>query len=78
MAHPTPRPPKVMTPGEKTAYDRGHGVGKQEGRTATRLEVINWLQSKYMGSGAPDRGTPEATAILKLTRELSEFLGHKG
>jgi hypothetical protein len=73
-----PRPPKKLTDEEDRWYKQGLAEGKIQGRTACRHEVIEWLQSKYMGSGRPERGTPEATAILKLTRELSEFLGHKG
>ena len=75
---PIPRPPKPMTAGEKLSYERGHSHGRQEGRSAVRAEVVEWLQSKYMGDTRPNRDTVEADTILKLTRELSEFLGHKG
>lgn len=51
-----------------------YNQGVQEGRSLARKEVIDWLQKKYMGPGRPDTDTPEAKAILQLTRELSLFL----
>ena len=73
-----PRPPKKLSDEEDRWYKQGLNIGRGEGRKLVRDEVIDWLQSKYMGPGRPDRGSVEAQAILKLTRELSEFLGHKG
>ncbi len=55
-------------------FQRGMEAGIKEGKRIMARDMVTWLEHKYMAPDAPDRGTPEAEAILKLTRELSEEL----
>lgn len=48
------------------------GVG--EGRQVERKKALTFLQDKYIGPGAPERGSVEGDAILKLAHELAEYL----
>jgi len=70
MGDPTPAdvPPK----GFKRGLQEGLSGGRKAGREEMRKEVIDYLQEKYMGEGRPDRDSPEARAILELTRDLME------
>jgi 8-oxo-dGTP pyrophosphatase MutT (NUDIX family) len=49
-------------------------AGVEYGEDQLKKKALGFLQAKYMADDAPDRGTPEATAILALARELSEEL----
>lgn len=49
--------------------ERARDEGFQEGVKKGHLDVIDWLEKKYLAEDAPDRGTPEAQAILTLARE---------
>lgn len=50
-------------------------VGRKQGREEMRVKALSFLQDKYLkDANRPDRGTPEANAILKLARELSIHL----
>lgn len=56
---------------------RARAEGVAEGRQIARKEAVDWLQHRYLADDAPDRGTPEASAILKLTRELVQYMTGK-
>jgi hypothetical protein len=49
-------------------------IGLKEGRAQMKKEALTFLQNKYLGENAPERGSIEAKAILQLARELSEEL----
>lgn len=50
-------------------------VGYGEGYKDCRMKVLNHLSYKYINDpNRPDRGSPEALAILALVRELSELM----
>jgi hypothetical protein len=53
---------------------RARAEGVAEGRTLARKEVIDFLQEKYMAPDAPERGSDDAQFMLKLTRELTQFM----
>lgn len=53
---------------------RARAEGVVEGRTLARKEVIDFLQEKYLGDNSPRRKSPEANAILTLTREVVQFM----
>lgn len=49
--------------------------GYTEGFKAGAQKVLDYLESRYMDEDKrPDRGTPEAKAILLLTKDLSNFM----
>ena len=53
----------------KKAYDEGVGEGLNQGRK----EIFDWLEHKYLeAEDRPDRSSPEAEAILELTREARQ------
>lgn len=62
---------KPQPPSHAKTLDRVRADGKLEGRSEVRNEVFGYLQKMYTGKDAPERGTPEAEAILKVTRDLS-------
>jgi len=48
-------------------------AGRKEGRQQMRVEVLTYLQEKYLDApDRPDRNTPKAEAILELAAELAE------
>ena len=49
-------------------HARAEGIA--EGRTDTRMEMLSWLEEKYYDKTL-DRRSPEAKALLELTKELS-------
>jgi len=49
-------------------------AGVEEGFNRGRKLSLDYLQEKYLGEDAPDRGTPEANAILTLARELTQHV----
>lgn len=49
-------------------------AGVEEGFNRGRKLSLDFLQEKYLADDAPDRGTPEANAILTLVRELTQHL----
>ena len=82
MATPTPASVfKKMDTKEAERYKRdimrARAEGHAEGRSEARKQAIDFLQKKYLGPNAPARDTPEAHAILELTRELSLFFEGK-
>jgi flagellar biosynthesis/type III secretory pathway protein FliH len=50
------------------ARDEGYEDGLEKGR----LEVLDWLQEKYLADDAPARGSKKAQALLQLAREAAE------
>lgn len=46
--------------------------GFQEGVEKGRQEIVDWLQIAYLADDAPERGTPEAEAILTVARDASK------
>lgn len=58
----------------QSGWDDGHRAGFAEGRSKGRQEIVDWLEEKYTGKGRPDRGTPEARAILELAREAALYM----
>lgn len=56
------------------AYDLGFKNGASHGFDELRQDVLTFLQDKYITDpNRPERGTPEAEAILRLAGELSTF-----
>lgn len=50
-------------------------VGVERGKMATQYEVLTFLEKKYIEDDErPERGSPEAKAILKVAKELAEYL----
>lgn len=45
--------------------------GFREGLKKGHQDIVEWLQNAYLGPNSPNRGTPEAAAILKLARDAS-------
>jgi hypothetical protein len=53
-------------------YDLGFKNGAVHGFDELRSAALSFLQAKYItDEDRPDRGTPEAEAILKVAQELS-------
>jgi hypothetical protein len=82
MANPTPASTfKKRDAAEAARYKRditrARAEGHAEGRSEARAQAVTFLQNKYMGPNAPERGTPKAEAILELTRELVLFFEGK-
>lgn len=50
--------------------------GVEHGKSLLSNEILTWLQQKYMDDGVT-RKTPQAEAILELTKELANFLRDK-
>lgn len=56
--------------GLKAAYDDGEQAGLDQGR----LEIIDFLEQRYLkDADRPDRGTPQADAMLQLAREAADY-----
>lgn len=49
-------------------------LGSKSGYEKCRVEILGFLEEKYMGKGRPDRHSPKAEAILTLAREISAHL----
>lgn len=68
MGAPTPRKkPKSVK------NDPKYKVGYEEGMLEGKKRALSYLEAKYMHPSTA-RGTPEAEAILTLTRELATYL----
>lgn len=53
----------------ESAREAGYEVGHSEGLAKGRQEILDFLQHAYIeDEGRPDRGTPEAKAILELAK----------
>lgn len=63
--------PLVKKSRQDQAIKRAEQVGFQKGLERGRREIIDWLQVAYTGPNAPDRGSVEGDAILKLTRDAT-------
>lgn len=64
------RRPKAL----EDAYNDGFDQGLKKGHR----DIVDWLMDQYLGSDArPDRGTPEAEAILKLARRAMQHINEK-
>lgn len=59
--------------GHQNPIVKAHLDGKREGRREIRVEVLTFLESKYL---EPDvvRETPLAEQLLQMVRELSELM----
>jgi hypothetical protein len=56
-------------------FKRGLEIARGEGLKEGRLELIDWLKGRYLvDEDRPDRGTPEAQAILTLAGEALKHL----
>jgi hypothetical protein len=69
-----PKRPIRLPSNPAKVYDLGFKNGAKWGFTELRTDALSFLHDKYMGEGRPDRGSPEAKAILKLAGELAEFM----
>lgn len=50
-----------------------HGI--KEGSSAMMKKALTFLEENYVGPRArPERGSAEGNAVLKLARELAEYL----
>lgn len=49
-------------------------LGVEHGKAIRQADVLSYLQVQYTKPGAPERGSVEAKAMLKLARELSGFM----
>lgn len=80
MLHIRPRRLKVTTRPQRLpsnpvkCYDLGFKNGASHGFDELRMGALTFLQDKYITDpNRPDRGTPEAEAILTLAKELDTF-----
>jgi hypothetical protein len=70
----TARPQRLPSNPVKN-YDLGFKNGALHGFDELRGETLTFLQNKYISDDdRPDRGSPEAKAILKVAQELSQFM----
>jgi hypothetical protein len=60
------------SPQYKRDIERAHSEGVVEGREQCRHETLTFLQERYMG--LESTATPEARAILEITKVLSNFI----
>jgi hypothetical protein len=66
--------PQRLPSNPAKSYDLGFKNGASHGFDELKQDVLSFLQDKYITDpNRPDRGTPEAEAILKLAGELSAF-----
>lgn len=56
--------------------DRAREEGRKDGKEALRKEVLDFLQREYM-SPKIERGDNRASAILEVTRGLSQYLKNR-
>ena len=68
----------------KADVQRSYTEGFNDGLEKGRLEIIDFLERAYLSDeGRPDRGTPQAAAILELAAHAAEHFrplvgkGHK-
>lgn len=48
-------------------------LGVEEGKLATRMAVLGYLEEKYMDDSV-ERGSSEAQDLLAIARDLSQFI----
>jgi hypothetical protein len=53
----------------KSAYDDGF----EKGREAGHKDLLDFLQNRFLSKRGPDRGSPEADALLKLAAEAARY-----
>lgn len=58
----------------KAKVDQAYAVGEAAGLQRGRAEILSFLEDKYLGEDAPDRGSTQGEAILTLAREAAEHL----
>lgn len=68
----TPKSVKVSL--DTSQIDAVREEGRTEGVQQGRKEILDWLESKYLGPDAPNRGTPEAVALLTLAGEAANYM----
>lgn len=67
--------PQRLPSNPSKVYDLGFKNGALHGFDELGQASLTFLQNKYItDDDRPDRGTPEAEAILKVARELSQFI----
>lgn len=66
--------PQRLPSNPTKVYDLGFKNGAAHGFEELRMSALTFLQDKYITDpNRPDRGTPEAEAILTLASELDKF-----
>lgn len=45
--------------------------GFREGLAKGHKDILDWLQASYTGPNAPDRGSAEGEAILKMAKDAA-------
>lgn len=79
----TPTPASILKnarqdAGYKRDIERARAEGRMEGRSEARKEILDWLQKEYMQPGAPERGSVEAKALLKVAKDFAEWSRKQG
>ena len=69
-----PKRPKRLPTNSGRAYDAGFKSGHKAGYEACRVDILSYMEEKYMGEGRPDRDSPEARAILVLAGDLADHM----
>ncbi len=74
-ARPDPKtvPPRVSRERYHRDISTARKEGELEGLEKGRKEILDWLEKEYTKPGAPDRGSPEALAILKVTTAAAKY-----
>lgn len=67
---------KLKSDPEKKIFDEGYKQGIEVGRGEAFAEIFTHLEKKYMSPSTTPK-TPEAEAILEVTRELGKLLRKK-
>jgi len=63
--------PKAKKNRQDLELKKSRDEGFRDGVRTGHQDLIDWLQDRYMGSEGPERGTPQATALLTLARDAS-------
>lgn len=70
-----PSKPKRIPRNPDKAFELGLKIGGQITKDEVRIEVLTYLEQRYMAADAPARGTVGAQAILDVARDMAEYLG---
>ena len=70
-----PKRPQRFPSNPAKTYDLGFKNGAKWGFVELRTGALSFLHDKYMDDETrPERGSPEAKAILKVASELAKFM----
>lgn len=64
--------------GLRQSAEGGYAVGYEKGFEDALNYSITWLEQQYLDApDRPDRGSPEANALLDLAKRLAKYLNKK-